>query len=80
MEAHLDGCADCRVLVASGSSLPGAVAVERGAEALTRWDPGAATLPGAREEPVLPPGTRLGAYLLQGVLGVGWMGGAVRGG
>ncbi|NOJ80590.1 protein kinase domain-containing protein [Myxococcus xanthus] len=77
VEAHLDSCADCRALVAAvaaSSSLSGAVAVEREAEAPTRWDTGAATLPDARAEPVLPPGTRLGAYLLQGVLGMGGMG------
>jgi len=77
VEAHLDGCVDCRALVAAvaaSSSLPGAATDASDAEAPTRWDTGAATLTDAGEEPVLPPGTRLGAYLLQGVLGMGGMG------
>ncbi|ATB44506.1 protein kinase domain-containing protein [Corallococcus macrosporus] len=78
VEAHLDGCVDCRALVAAvaaSSSLPGADA--SGADAPTWWDTGVRTLteaPALREEPILPPGTRLGGYLLQGVLGMGGMG------
>ncbi|MFP2962555.1 protein kinase domain-containing protein [Myxococcus sp. 1LA] len=78
VEAHLDGCADCRALVAAvaaSSSLPGADA--SGADAPTRWDTGVLTLadaPAAREERILPPETRLGGYVLQGVLGMGGMG------
>ncbi|MCP3102521.1 protein kinase [Myxococcus sp. K15C18031901] len=77
LEAHLDGCADCRALV-------GAVAAEASvadagaspdAEAPTRLETGASTLlePGA-DPKVLPPGTRLGPYVLRELLGMGGMG------
>lgn len=73
VEAHLDGCADCRALVAAvaaESSHPGT----SGGEAPTRLDTGAPTMSDARREERLPPGTQLGAYLIRGVLGMGGMG------
>lgn len=73
VEAHLDGCADCRALVAAvaaESSHPGTGE----SEAPTRLDTGAPTLSDARREETLPPGTRLGPYLIRGVLGMGGMG------
>ncbi|MCY1023757.1 protein kinase domain-containing protein [Pyxidicoccus sp. MSG2] len=73
VEAHLDGCADCRALVAavaSESSHPGT----SDSDVPTRLDTGAPTLSDARPEMALPPGTRLGSYLIRGVLGMGGMG------
>jgi eukaryotic-like serine/threonine-protein kinase len=73
VETHLDGCDDCRALVA-------AVAAEHScpdaASARTQLESGTATqstLPG-REEPPLSPGARLGRYVIGRVLGVGGMG------
>ncbi|MFP2906136.1 protein kinase domain-containing protein [Pyxidicoccus sp. 3LFB2] len=73
VEAHLDGCADCRALVgavAAESSVPDAHLPD----APTRLDTGAPTLFEAGREPVLPPGTRLGPYVLHELLGAGGMG------
>jgi eukaryotic-like serine/threonine-protein kinase len=79
VEAHLDGCADCRALVA-------AVAAERStpeaASAETRLDTGAPTLlgtgasaqPRELEGPALRPGEVLGRYVISGGLGAGGMG------
>ncbi|WP_164010768.1 protein kinase domain-containing protein [Pyxidicoccus trucidator] len=73
VEAHLDGCADCRELVgavAAESSVPDT----RCADAPTRLDTGVPTLTEAGTEPVLPEGTRLGPYVLRELLGAGGMG------
>ena len=73
VEAHLDGCTDCRALVAAvaaESSVPEASV----SDAPTRLDTGAPTLAEVGTEPVLPEGTRLGAYVLRERLGAGGMG------
>ncbi|WP_426756168.1 protein kinase domain-containing protein [Myxococcus sp. Y35] len=73
MEAHLDGCAECRALVAAvaaESSLPDT----GGSDLPTRLDTGAPTVSDALPDATLPPETRLGPYVIRGVLGMGGMG------
>ncbi|MFP2927405.1 protein kinase domain-containing protein [Pyxidicoccus sp. 3LG] len=73
VEEHLDGCADCRALVAAvaaGASRPGA----SGTEKPTGLDTGAPTDPEAGGEPLLREGTPVGPYVLRELLGAGGMG------
>ncbi len=73
VEAHLDGCAECRELVAAvaaESSLPGT----GDSRTPTRLDTGLPTLSDVSPDTRLPPDTRLGPYVIRGVLGMGGMG------
>ncbi|AKQ70036.1 Serine/threonine kinase PKN8 [Myxococcus hansupus] len=73
VEAHLDGCAECRELVAAvaaESSLPGT----GHSRTPTRLDTGLPTLSDPSPDTGLPPDTRLGPYVIRGVLGMGGMG------
>ena len=73
VEAHLDGCAECRELVAAvaaESSLP-----DTGhSRTPTRLDTGLPTLSDVSPDTGLAPDTRLGPYVIRGVLGMGGMG------
>ncbi len=79
VEAHLDGCADCRALVAAVAaerSTPDAVSAETllDRNSPTRLDRGSLrTAPPAGAVP-LSPGQALGRYVISGVLGSGGMG------
>jgi predicted Ser/Thr protein kinase len=78
VEAHLDGCADCRALVAAVAaerSSPDALDAPTGLDTgvPTRLDTGAQPLP-LLEGPRLRPGEALGRYVISGVLGAGGMG------
>jgi serine/threonine-protein kinase len=72
LEVHLDGCAECRELVAavaSGDSHPGDTS-----SAPTQLETGAPTQPGSGEAPALRPGDTLGRYAVREWLGAGGMG------
>ena len=62
-EAHLDGCADCRALVAATAAI-----MPAGVRTPNDGDAGGATAGGAGE---LPP--RVGRYLVRGLVGTGGM-------
>ncbi|WNG53475.1 protein kinase [Archangium gephyra] len=71
LEQHLDGCAACRALVAAvaaEASRPG------DSHAPTCLDTGVPTLPMHPGAPSLEPGSHVGRYLIEGLLGEGGMG------
>jgi serine/threonine-protein kinase len=72
---HLDGCADCRALVAESSQYESRDGVPT--RTPTQREPGTPTPPRRRSIPDLAAGTEVGRYLVEGPLGAG-AGGAVH--